>query len=261
MMPSLYRSWIPFALAARALFALEPKEIMEKVKWQNAAVDDQVKIEMKLIDAAGDVKTRTASSNSKRKAKDKPDLMKLIRFHTPPEMAKAGVLTLENEKGDADQWIYIPAVFTSRRIPSSNRGDRYMGTDFSYEDVVAIKVDQYAFKSLGEETVDGIPCVRIEQVPADAKLKKESGYSKTVNWVDPARFFVLKTEYYDKSGALWKRYTASDVKKYGDYYRAGHAEMEDLKSRHKTVMDYKDRRIGAGLPDKVFTMRSLERGE
>jgi outer membrane lipoprotein-sorting protein len=253
---------IPYLLlAAASVSALEPREIMEKVKWQNSAIDDQVKIEMKLIDASGDVKVRTATSYSKREEKDKPDLKKLIRFQSPPEMAKAGVLTLENPAGDADQWIYIPAVFSSRRIPSANRGDRYMGTDFSYEDVVAIKTDQYDFKSLGNDTLDGVACIRIEQTPRDGKLKRESGYSKTVNWVDPARFFVLKSEYYDNTGALRKRYTASDVKKYGDLYRAGHAEMEDLKTRHKTSMDYRDRRIGSGIPDKVFSVRSLERGD
>lgn len=261
-MPAIMNTAMPFLLiAAAAISALEPREIMEKVKWQNSAIDDQVKIEMKLIDASGEVKARTATSYSKRKEKDKPDLKKLIRFHTPPEMAKAGVLTLEKPVGDADQWMYIPAVFTSRRVTSANRGDRYMGTDFSYEDVVAIKTDQYDFKSLGEESVDGVACIRIEQTPKDEKLKRESGYSKTENWVDPARFFVLKSEYYDKSGALRKRYVASDVKKYGEYYRAGHVEMEDLKTLHKTTIDYRDRRIGSGVADKVFSVRSLERGE
>src|SRR4051812_672212 len=119
----LSQFWVFLALSARILFAMEPKEIMEKVRWQNSAKDDQVKIDMQLIDAGGDVKARTATSSSKRKSPDKPELMKLIRFHTPPEMAKAGVLTLENDGGDPDQWIYIPAVFTSRRIPSANRGD------------------------------------------------------------------------------------------------------------------------------------------
>jgi hypothetical protein len=37
-------------------------------------------------------------------------------------------------RGD-DRWLYLPATRKVRRIPASDRGDYFLGTDFTYEDI------------------------------------------------------------------------------------------------------------------------------
>jgi outer membrane lipoprotein-sorting protein len=236
----------------------EAREIMRRMIKQASADDEVVDITMKLIDAKGRVRQRTATLYTKKKSAE--DDMRLIHFHTPADMAKSGVLTIEHSDRDADQWMYLPAYHTSRRIASTNRSDTYMGTDFAYEDITDPKVEQYQYRILGRERLRDIPCTVIEAIPVDAKLKKESGYSKTIYWVDPEKEVALKIEYYDRSGNLFKRLTNSDLERFGNYYRWQRTEMHDVKRDHRTVVELSNRKINQGLSDQYFSVRYLERG-
>ncbi|MFZ2451864.1 MAG: outer membrane lipoprotein-sorting protein [Methylovulum miyakonense] len=43
-------------------------------------------------------------------------------------------------------------------MAASDKKDSFVGTDFSYGDVIGHKVGEWGHKLLGEETVDGNPC-------------------------------------------------------------------------------------------------------
>ena len=192
--------------------AMDAKEMMRRVERQNSAADEVVQVEMTLINASGRRHVRTATLYQKQK--NDVDDMRLIRFHTPPDMAKNGVLTIENNDRDNDQWTYLPAYHTVRRIAPSNRRDTYMGTDFAYEDVTDRKLDEYQFKILREEEYNANACVVIESIPTVPKLKKETGYSKTISWVDPVKYVILKEEFYGQNQKLFKVLTNSNLQQY-----------------------------------------------
>jgi len=60
---------------------------------------------------------------------------------------------------DDDQWLYLPALKKVRRISSSDRGDYFMGTDFTFEDIKQTpELEDYNWTLLGSETVDGHDC-------------------------------------------------------------------------------------------------------
>jgi hypothetical protein len=245
--------------AGLPLWAGEAREIMDEVVRNGSAVSEQCSIRMALS-SDGIVRERTALFFSRKKEDGRPELKKLIRFTSPPELAKSAVLTIENRDQDDGQWIYLPAVFTSKQIPSKNRSDRYMGTDFYYEDIVTMKLDEFEFETLGRESTGGTESVRISQVATSEKQKRESGYSKVVHWIDPAKKVILKSEYYGKDGKLAKRLQAGDIRAYGRYYRADKVQMEDLTRKHSTLIQYLDRKIDVDVPDRLFSIRSLERG-
>ena len=72
--------------------AMDAKEMMRRVERQNSAADEVVQVEMTLINASGRRHVRTATLYQKQK--NDVDDMRLIRFHTPPDMAKNGGLTI-----------------------------------------------------------------------------------------------------------------------------------------------------------------------
>jgi outer membrane lipoprotein-sorting protein len=246
-------------LLSRAAAAYDAKEVIQRVNLQNSPITEKTNFEMVLIDSGGGQTRRTGTQYFRRRVAEKPESFRLFRFHSPPEMAKSAVLLVENGDKDNEQWIYLPATYSTRKIPARNRGDRYMGTDFSYEDAVSYRVSEYAFTALQDETIDGVKCLKIEQRPSDPRLERESLYSRIVQWVDPEKNVQLRSEYYDKSGALLKTYRASTYVKVGDAYRASHVEMEDLKLRHKTIIDYTERDTATPIKESFFTTRSLER--
>jgi len=237
---------------------MDPEEVMSKVLQQDKATDEIMEVTMTLIDSGGQKRDRTATIYAKEK--DPVNTMRLIRFHTPEDLANSAVLTIENSDRDNDQWIYVPAFHTTRRIASSNRSDNYMGTDFAYEDISDPRIKEYSYKTIKTDKCGDVDCVVIESTPVDQKLKDESGYSKTLSWVDTNRYITFKKEFYNKKGTLLKTQINSKLNKYGEKYRWDHVEMENVQSKHKTINDITERKLNTGLSDEYFTMRYLKRG-
>jgi hypothetical protein len=189
------------------------------------------------------------------------DEMRLIRFQSPADIQGSGVLTIEHPDRDSDQWLYLPAYHTTRRIASANRGDRYMGTDFLYEDIMREKIEEYAYRSAGEETLDGIPCRVIEATPAADRLASESAYARKRIWIDPARDLILRVDYTNRAGQVFKRLTVTATEKVAGKNRWRSVRMQDMERQHETTMDYAGRRIDEGVPESLFTESSLKRGQ
>lgn len=234
------------------------RDIMKRVLRDSRADDEVVSVGLQLVDASGRVRKRTATFYSKKRNAE--DSVRLIRFHTPPEFSRSGILTIERSDGDADQWIYLPAYHASRRVPTANRGDTWMGTDFTYEDITDAKIERYEYKTIGPDRVNGIPCTLIEAVPRERKLAEESAYAKTVSCVDVDQSMVLKIDYYNRAGQLFKVLTNTGLRRFGKYRRWDQSEMTDLKQNHKTVLEFGDRKIDKGLSDEYFDVHYLERG-
>jgi len=237
---------------------MDAKEIMRQVELQNSAVDEVLDITMTLVDADGRERSRTATLYIKQKSG--MDDMRLIRFHTPADIAKSAVLTIENSDRDNDQWVYLPAYHTTRRIATANRSDNYMGTDFAYEDITDPRIDEYQYAIVRQEKYREIECVIIESIPTAEKLVNETAYSKTVSWIDPGKFVTLKQEFYDKKGELLKVLTNLELEQYGEKYRWQQTEMENVQTQHKTINEVTKREINTGLSDNIFTQRYLKRG-
>lgn len=249
---------LPGPLPTRAQPRDDARDIMQRFIAQMSASDEVVEMAMRLIDSEGQMRQRTATLYTQKKTGE--DARRLIRFHTPPDMAKSGVLTLEHRDRDADQWFYLPAYHTSRRIASANRSDTYMGTDLSYEDITDPKLEQFDYRSLGTERLQDTEWWVIDAIPIDPTLKAESGYSRIVYWIDPDKSVALKIEYYDRAGELFKRLTNAGLEPIGRYHRWKTAEMHDLRRQHRTILEVSNRRVDQGVEDRYFTVRYLERG-
>jgi hypothetical protein len=246
------------ALAGGA--ALDPVDLMQRVQRQEAAPDEVVDFTMQLIDAAGRVRERTGTVFERLVTPDAVDEMRLIRFHSPPDFRGSSVLTIEHPERDHDQWVYLPAYHTTRRIASANRSDRYLGTDFLYEDIMRTKIEEHRYRLRGAEVYDGVRCLVVEAVPVAETLRRDTAYSMRVSWVDPARDMILAVNYYDLDGRFVKRLTVTNIERVSGTYRGQEVRVEDLDRRHVTIVKYHGRKIGTGIPERDFTERALKRG-
>ena len=89
----------------------------------------------------------------------------VIRFTAPAEVRGVALLIVNHPDRASDQWMWTPALERDRRIALQNRSTRFFGTDFSFEDLEERDVDQYDYTLLGEETVDGAACWKIQSTP------------------------------------------------------------------------------------------------
>lgn len=236
-----------------------PRVIMQKVVDRFKPDTEVREIEMILVNKDGKQWVRTGTFYSKKKTQK--DDMRLLIFHSPPDLDKSGVLTIENTSGEDDQWMYVPAYHTVRRIPPNNRGSQYMGTDFYYEDIITPRPEEYEFTITGKEKINGIDCTIISSIPASDRLKKESGYGRLAAWVDESKYVILKQELYNKSNELIKILINSDLVKYKNSYYWNKREMTTTATNHKTIIENKKVTIDAPLGDEIFTVRYLKRGK
>lgn len=243
---------------AQAASDVDPRDTMRRVLVDSQAEDEVASVRMELIDANGRVRRRSTTISSKKRKGG--GSARLIRFHEPPDLARAAILTIDAEGRDPDQWIYLPAYHAARRVAAANRGDTWMGTDLTYEDITEKNVDQYAYTTLGHEQIDDVRCTVIAAVPTHRTLREQSAYSKTIYWVDPNESVALKIEYYDRAGRLLKIVTNTDLRRHGKYRRWDVTRVRDVVRNHQTVLTVTERKIDRGLSDDLFGVPHLERG-
>ena len=161
-----------------ASFALTGTEIMTKVHDRENGTSSIVESTMILINDKGQTKERVVRAVRKEFG----DLSKsMIRFMSPADVKGTGFLIWENAGRDDDQFLYLPALKQDpRRIASSEKGSRFMGTEFTYEDLENRKVDKDDHKLLREEKLDGKLVYVVESIP---KKGSDSQYKKLVSWV------------------------------------------------------------------------------
>lgn len=243
-------------------FALDGREVMVRNFNAGTVLDWLTMSKMVLIDSKGRERVRTGKSVNKLQPNG-VYYNRLYRYFSPQDIQGTAVLVLEHQ-GDDDMWIYLPAMKKTRRITSGNKRDSFVGSDFSYGDVVSPKVEEYNHTLRGKELLDGVECYRVESVAKNEKVVRDTGYSKKISWVRTDNFVEKKIDYFDETGAPLKTQFisglhAADSKK--GKWIAMRREMKNHQSDHRTVISFDRIESGKGIKDGVFSVRSLERSE
>lgn len=216
---------------------------------------------MRLINASGQERVRKFVGRTKLKDNG-VDYMRVTRFSSPADVKNTVSLLIENAEGDDDIWIYLPALKKVRRLVSANKRDAFIGTDFSYGDMIGHKVADWQHKIAGEEVVDGRPAWIVESLPRDAQVQANSGYSKRLTWVDKERFVSIKGEIFDESGRPLKQFAAGGfrlVDEANGRWQAMRLETRNVQTGHRTTIEYEEFAANVGVPADVFTTRYMER--
>ena len=243
----------PLAVGGEAT-ALTGRQIAEKARREGEGNNERIDIEMQLAPKDGRTVTRRFVYETLKVGDGLSHT--LIRFSYPRRMKDTGLLTLEQQSRDDDQWLYLPSLRRVRRIASDAKTERFVQSDFTYEDLQSEDLDDNTYKVLGTETVGDRPCHIIEATP-----KGTSGYSRRVIAVDAERWIRLRVLYYAPDGELAKTQTETGVRKHGDrYWRPDRIEMVDHIRRHTTVFVIHGREINKGIPADHFTQRYLKSG-
>jgi outer membrane lipoprotein-sorting protein len=229
------------------LQAQEPTalEILQKTDEVGTAANDQHSLStMTLIDKDGDEKVRKTEM-FERGGEDK----RLVRFLSPADQKGISFLSLPDDK----MYVYLPAFKKIRTIASHVKNENFAGTDFSYDDIGSTGfVEDYDPELL--ETTDEFYVLELTPKP-----ESEKDYGKLQIWVRKDIFFIVKTEYYDKGGNLWKIMDRRRIEQIGDYWFAMEIEMKDVKKNHSTKSVTDSMEVDTGLKDSIFTQRNLKR--
>lgn len=237
-------------------------DIIEKVNSRNEGEQLSQKFRMELVDRRG--KTQVRETVIYRK--DFSDQRKTVIFFSSPSNIKGtGFLTFDyfQTEQDDDQWLYLPALRKTRRISAANRGDYFLGTDLTYEDIkkgTKIGKDDYNFKMLRTETYHNKKCYVVEALPKNREIAKELGYGKVHFYIDPDIWIARKSVFWDIADNELKTIEASHIEKIDGIWSVIKIEAVNHKSGHRSLLTNSNIDYKTPIDENVFTERSLVRG-
>jgi hypothetical protein len=180
----------------------------------------------------------------------------ILRFTAPPEVQGVALLIVNHPDRASDQWMWIPSIGRDRPVAFQNRSTRFFGTDFSFEDLEERDVNQFDYKLLGEQTVDGQQCWKIEAKP---KESKSSRYTSSLLSIRKDIYVAVQIENY-AAEKMVNRIHYSDVQKQDGIWASRTVEVFDASRNSRTVLKLEKLRYNAPLKDEDFTVEGLRRG-
>ncbi|MEP6622003.1 MAG: outer membrane lipoprotein-sorting protein [bacterium] len=252
----------PFA-PTRAVAAQAPDAtaVMTRNFMVGRVVDSEQLSTITLINQGGQERVRRLLGWTKLQANG-VDNRRIAQYESPADIAGTATLLVEHADADDDIWIYLPALRKVRRLVASNKKESFVGTDFSYGDVIGNRVKDWKYTFAGEETMDSQPCYVVDAVPASDVVRDQSGYSRQKHWIRKDNFVTVRTDFWDHSAQPLKRATYTEIRLV-DSTRTRWVAMrlaaENLQTGHRTVVHFDRYKANVGVSDEYFTTRHLER--
>ncbi|MBO6622855.1 MAG: outer membrane lipoprotein-sorting protein [Balneola sp.] len=224
-------------------------EIFEEVDARRSKITyETTDMNMVIYNSNGNTRNRSISSYSFNEADQEKSL---LVFEEPANVRGTGFLTLSNGNNEV-QKLYLPALGRIQTITASQKADRFMGSDFTYEDLGDQNPDDYDFELIEEKNKTAV---------LRAVKKENSQYAYIKFYINTERYSLEKAEYFDEDDEMIKRLEAENFTNVdANIWRANKMTMYDLKAERKTELIWSNRIINESIPEWRFTERGLKRG-
>ncbi|NNK14363.1 MAG: outer membrane lipoprotein-sorting protein [Desulfofustis sp.] len=249
-------------IAIPAQAALDARAIMERVDARDDGDNQTANLEMILIDQKDNERKRTIKLFSKDKGKD---TLRLQFFLSPADVKDTGFLTYDFYGGerDDDQWLYLPDLRKTKRIATSDKSSSFMGSDFSYADMTRRVLDEWTYKLLKEDEVDGQKVWLIEALPISKTVEDRYGYQKSIVYVRQDNYMVVRAIHVLKSGNKVKYMEVKKLDKVDGIWVALETWMKTTRNKrtlHRTILTMDNIKYNQDLDESFFSVRQLEKG-
>ena len=270
MTTQLQKTFYTLALMVFSLCSLaqtDAREIMDLVDSREDGVSSSATMTMVLIDSKGKKRTRTMKTFSKEV--DEYITHSATFFLTPSDVKNTAFLTYDysGENKDDDQWMYLPALKKTKRIPSSDKDASFMGSDFSYSDMTDKELDDYDYTVIKETSIKRkdakVPVWVVESVPRTQKTIDETGYKKSTLYIRKDNYVLVRAKFYLQKANRVKYLDVRKLEKINGIWVPTQTTMttkQGKKTLHKTILMQTDMKINIDISNDIFTIRAIEKG-
>jgi len=158
-----------------------------------------------------------------------------------------------------DMWNWVPSIEKMVKIPPSMMMQSWMGSDFTNDDLVRESsiVRDYTHQLLGQETIRGQLCYKIELTPL---LEAPVTWGKIITWITVDGFNQWQAEYYDEDQELINVMSGSNIKRFGDREIPSMLEIVPAdKQNQKTVLETIDIVFNQPIDDTFFSQQNMKK--
>ena len=232
--------------------AQDPRSIVGEAQKRTVSSSQRYEGTLKVIDSRSKITEKRwnysrLGSHGSSKA--------ILRFTAPAEVKGVALLMVNHPDRSSDQWMWTPAVGRERRIALQDRSQRFFGTDFTFEDLEERDLDQFDYRMLGEETLDGAVCWKIESRPREKKI---SQYTHSQVWIRKDNYVVVQIENFRKTD-LVRRARYTDIQRDQNIWTAHNIEMFDVGRNSRTVLTIDKLQYNLPMKDDDFTIQAMRR--
>lgn len=223
-------------------------EIFEEVDARRSKITyEKTDMQMLIYNSKGNSRKRSINSFSFNEGEEEKSL---LVFEEPANVRGTAFLTLSDGNNEV-QKLYLPALGKIQTITASQKADKFMGSDFTYEDLGDQNPDDYDFELIEEK----------ENTAVLRAVKKENTqYAYIKFYVNTDRYSLEKAEYFNEKDEMIKRLEAENFTNVdSNIWRANKMTMYDLKADRKTELIWSNRTINESIPSWRFTERGLKR--
>lgn len=242
--------------------SLSGDEIARRINAREEGSQVSRSMIIRLEAQSGAVRERSTRIFRKNYASEK----RIVIFYLAPRNVRGTAFLsfnyFDSHREDA-RWLYLPALRKVRRIAASDRGDYFLGTDFTYEDInneTKVNVEDYRRENLGWDEWDGRRCLLLSAVPINDQVRRELGYGRVLSWVDPEIWMLRKADYYDEENELLKSVYFRNIRRVQGIWTAHELFVQNHQNGHSTTLKFEEIDYQSPIDDRLFTQRALPAG-
>lgn len=237
---------------------LTGREIIERSRGLDSVPSVEADIEMTIINARQQQRVRSLTMRSLT-AQDNLKYS-LMRFTAPADVRGTAFLSIQSPDSGSEEWLYLPALGRERRMASNERAGRFMGSDFTVEDI-SLNLDDYQFSLDGVVPLAGQEAYKVTALPVDDSVPTTSGISARIFYVCTERLVSLRMEVLDESGEITRVLVSEDhIEAADDLWIPQTLIMEDVGQNTKTELRYERIAVDVEFTPNDFSRRQLTRG-
>ena len=238
-------------MAGAAETLTDANEIVERANQAAYYAGDDGRSEVRMIitDAQGRQQRRQFTV-LRRDVEELADQQFLVVFSQPSDVRGTVFLVNKHIDRDDDRWLYLPGLDLVKRISAGDKRTSFVGAHYFYEDVSGRPHSDDNHELV--ETNDTFYVMR--HMPKDPSNVEFESYT---TWIDKQTFLPMKIEYTNSAGDLYRRVEVLKTELIGGHPTVTTSRVSDLLTGGKTDMQFRYIQYDVGLPEQVFTERSL----
>lgn len=240
----LFFAWVIPAFAQR-----DAVKTFDQIKAQRDKIPfESARLTMRMVAGNGKSRERVLQTWSH----NTPSRTRLMLVFDAPADVKGTALLGITREGNSQQKLFLPATGKIQTISNAQKADRFLGTDFTYEDLGEYNSNDFTYQTLSEQGDRWV-------VRATPKTKAKNGYAWVEHTVDTKRLLLLSSQFYDAKGKLLRQLTVDQVAEVkSGVWKSSTMTMKDVVRGSQTTLTWKQRTFDP-IPDQNFTERFMQR--
>ena len=249
----LVAPWTPGAARAEDAMAETPRDVLARAFHQRYDCDSRQGLTLILRSNGHEfqrqkIRVATKFVDGRMRA--------VGRFSDPPDLRDTAVLLLEEEEGVGDQlFVFLPVLDRVRRVSGAQRGDSFMGTDLTYEDLQRPRVEDYTEFALRTDEVDGEPILVVTAEP-----RRGTYYDRIEIWVSRRDAAILRSRFFLRGSPEPFKIIETPrqfLVREGEYLLPKRLSVVNRARRTETEVFVDELELHAKTDDRAFTTSAL----